>query len=667
MSQSHFHFTLGPVQAFVAQARRTRDFWAGSFLLSWLSSVAIKAVETQQGEIAFPKPQPEYMAWLIGQGHSEPPKQGTIPNRFKALSARVEHHFDPMIVCTSVQQAWQGLAEQLWQGDFAPLEAQLGEEHLAATRAIWDRQVQGFWELNWVLSQDATASNLLDRRKNWRSHLPPVEPGVKCMLMEGWQELSGLATPNRQGLNLFWETVRHGPAEGLMVDIREGEALCALAYIKRRFARYFAKLQLPMPGEWTLHGWPLPNSVPSLAYIAAGRWLEKMVTRASASGHRDLLERFLQDLESAQLDVANEQESPLPGIKQLAGRLELDKVATLDGSLWFATQLVQERDESLRLRQRHQADKALLSLNILQSLDSPQGPHKLIGPPHPFYAVLLMDGDSLGSQMSDPAKQAGISAALNRFTKLVPPIVERHNGFLVYAGGDDVLALIGVSDAMACAAALRQCYAECFAEQNRQRQSHIVSTLSGAINIGHIKWPLRALLFDAHHLLDDIAKEATGRDALAIRVWKHDKPHLCWSQPWEVLLSEQGNLLEWLLGHFAQGVTSNNFLFKLQTLIKELRLDQPHGFGEKALANLLWAEYRQSLGTAPKGLALDQRWFEELVRLSTPHVRTLDQHQASIAPHKVLTPDVALLLRFMHEAYLAADHAAVQSALEQTC
>ena len=35
--QKYFHFTLGPVQSFVAQARRTRDFWAGSFLLSWLA------------------------------------------------------------------------------------------------------------------------------------------------------------------------------------------------------------------------------------------------------------------------------------------------------------------------------------------------------------------------------------------------------------------------------------------------------------------------------------------------------------------------------------------------------------------------------------------------------------------------------------------------------
>ena len=31
------HVKLGPVQGFIRQARRTRDLWAGSFLLSWLS------------------------------------------------------------------------------------------------------------------------------------------------------------------------------------------------------------------------------------------------------------------------------------------------------------------------------------------------------------------------------------------------------------------------------------------------------------------------------------------------------------------------------------------------------------------------------------------------------------------------------------------------------
>ena len=43
------HFTLGPVQGFVSQARRTRDLWAGSFLLSYLSGHAMKAVLDAEG------------------------------------------------------------------------------------------------------------------------------------------------------------------------------------------------------------------------------------------------------------------------------------------------------------------------------------------------------------------------------------------------------------------------------------------------------------------------------------------------------------------------------------------------------------------------------------------------------------------------------------------
>ena len=60
-NKPYFHFTLGPVQGFVAQARRTRDFWAGSFLLSWLAGVAICAVEKQGGEIIFPIPNQNFL------------------------------------------------------------------------------------------------------------------------------------------------------------------------------------------------------------------------------------------------------------------------------------------------------------------------------------------------------------------------------------------------------------------------------------------------------------------------------------------------------------------------------------------------------------------------------------------------------------------------------
>jgi CRISPR-associated protein Cmr2 len=198
--KKYFHFTLGPVQGFVAQARRTRDFWAGSFILSWLAAVAMRSVQKQQGTIIFPKPDEDYLKCLEGQGQDKPPTQGSVPNRFKA---QVDSQFDPQITVDSVQTAWRELAEIVWQADLAEILPD-NPNH----RQIWERQISHFFEISWSLTEDEQVSNILDRRKNWRNHFAPAEPGVKCMIMEGWQELSGLPGannpyPKREELNQF--------------------------------------------------------------------------------------------------------------------------------------------------------------------------------------------------------------------------------------------------------------------------------------------------------------------------------------------------------------------------------------------------------------------------------------------------------------------------------
>lgn len=47
-------FSIGPVQEFIAQARRTRDLWFGSFLLSELSKAGAKKFQELGGTIIFP-------------------------------------------------------------------------------------------------------------------------------------------------------------------------------------------------------------------------------------------------------------------------------------------------------------------------------------------------------------------------------------------------------------------------------------------------------------------------------------------------------------------------------------------------------------------------------------------------------------------------------------
>ncbi|MGH8651919.1 MAG: type III-B CRISPR-associated protein Cas10/Cmr2 [Gammaproteobacteria bacterium] len=47
--------SLGPVQDFISAARRTRDLWFGSFLLSEISKAAARAVR-DKGKLIFPNP-----------------------------------------------------------------------------------------------------------------------------------------------------------------------------------------------------------------------------------------------------------------------------------------------------------------------------------------------------------------------------------------------------------------------------------------------------------------------------------------------------------------------------------------------------------------------------------------------------------------------------------
>jgi CRISPR-associated protein Cmr2 len=498
----YFHFTLGPVQSFVSQARRTRDFWAGSFLLSWLSAVAIRAVRAQNGVVLFPLPDTSFMEAL--ESGDEGPKQGGVPNRFKA---EVGEDFDAQQVVDSLQTAWRAVAEAVWQRDFKDTER-------PETRLIWQRQIMGFWEIQWAITDDKDDSIAIDRLKNWRIHLPEPESGQKCMMMEGWQELSGATRPGKE-VDRFWKELRERRTGGIKTDLREGEALCAIAYVKRRFTRVFKNVSAAMPGGWVLKGWKLPSGVPSVQYMAAAPWLAQLIAKAA---HLDLVGSKLKSFHDAAYELTGEYGEWETNIRCVRKSSQGNhKWTALDGGVFFDSLLENKRlwsDEAKANALREEL------VELRKAAD--------LGPVSPFYAVLMMDGDELGKQMSNPAQQNVIAERLGSFTQGVGERVYQHNGFLVYAGGDDVLALLTLDDALRCAAALRAYYLECF------NGSGITTSISAAIEYVHIKAPLGKVLSDAHHLLDEVAKEQTGRDALAVRIWKPGGMTAEWAMPWEM-------------------------------------------------------------------------------------------------------------------------------------
>ena len=662
-----FQFTLGPVQGFVAQARRTRDFWAGSFILSWLSSVAIAAIQRQGGQVVFPVPDGAYLRHLYepasAQDQDRPPQQGSIPNRFRATTAKVPTGFQSEFVTQAVQSAWKALAQAVWRHDLSDIAS-------ATTRTIWDRQVDSFWEISWVLSEASQAASLLDRRKNWRNTVPPQEPGHKCMMMDGWQELSGVTETALKVVDQFWSRLRQSGRPGIDTDLREGERLCAMAFIKRRFSRCFDEIEVELPGPAApaaadaqpgqpgfipvrVHGWRVRNAVPSVAFLAAAPWLAEVISRAdpqvfeafnqaacALTGYSEMA--HVQDARSGreyEIDIrcvrdAAEQKS---GFKHYW--------AGLDGQVYFPAAL-----ENPRIFGIDKQPQARAVLRQLQQLRKSAGQSDL---PSPYYAILLMDGDQLGKHMGDEVKQQPISAALNAFTQSVGDIVREHNGFLIYAGGDDVLALLPLECALPAAAELQSMYRRQF-EHYSPLGKPIDSTLSGAIEYVHIRTPLTCVLKDAHKLLDDIAKEQTGRNAIAVRVWKPSGLVAQWAMPWEKALDSQGQVrMAQLAQDFAKQARqadgemfSNKFFFRMQQVLERFE----HADND-ILQKLLLAEYLHSWGELGKRTGLDMpRLEEQLGQLLAQCMqwRRPQPGQAKLELHKTpFNPEAALLVRFL--------------------
>lgn len=546
------HFSVGPVQGFVAESRRTRDLWGSSYLLSFLVGHAMAAVtEGGHGEIELPDVEKDPLLQAIAlhtKGQPIPtdrvPTIATLPNRFVArcTSGRVAAE----AATRGFNEAWRIVAKGVWEKFFSA-HADRGD----GTRAIWDRQTNGFWDIEWVVGD---GFELLDRRKNWRIHSPPEEGGDKCTVMADWQELSGYVRPRggRERQLEFWAAVR-GKAGAL--DLREDERLCAIAAIKRFF---------PRVSKDTL-GWDCGQvNWPSTPYMAQLRWLEV----ATSEEHRDASRAFFEEVKKAtkDLDVASEEKTRIRCL--IPNRAQ--GITSLDANYLFPDALKNHRVAPLKCSPKPNDDQEQRERKRL--VGKLEDLVKKVGPQSPYYALLLMDGDSMGTLIRDLDNAVGsraASKALGVFARAVGEIVADHDGVLVYAGGDDVLALLPRDLAVRCARAISAKYTEAFetviAERGHTPGPWLpLTTISAGLVFTHFKTPLRSVLDEAHHLLDEVAKEANGRASLAVAVYKGSGKNLEWVTTWEHLGTPAMTRIDQLAERMEDKKISSSLLYRLR-------------------------------------------------------------------------------------------------------
>jgi len=494
-------FTIGPVQEFVRQSRRTRDLWGSSFLLSFLAGHAMKGAETC-GKVILPRLETDPLyAFIQGKTAGEKPRIGSLPNRFDLLTDTPEEA--ARVAITSFQSAWQNICARVWHSFIEPVAGN-GYE----TKNIFDRQVGSFWEIQWVAAPDESELlGLLEKRKAWRSRVPNEEPGDKCVIMPCYQELSGYhRARERERQDHFWNELKHHN-HLRDYELRQQERLCGIALVKRLYAH--DKVVNNALG-WN----PGTKNWPSTLHVAATPWIiDALKTDANrAQTYADHVR---------EIDQETIHEKPHPRMNLAPGQ---HVFASLDANLFFVDALGNDKttftDRAIDPERRKALQKELVRLYG-------KGEDNSIGPPASFYALVLMDGDRVGNLLADAdVGPQGVSRALDGFTKRVQDIVESFYGSTVYAGGDDVLALVPVPGALECAAKLRAAYRAAF-------DGNPKATTSAGIVLAHIRRPLMQVLDEAHRLLDEVAKAQNGRDSIAISLLRSGDRALQWVTTWE--------------------------------------------------------------------------------------------------------------------------------------
>ncbi len=400
--------SLGPVQGFIATARRTRDLYAGSQLLSEAAKEVAGHLLKNNVELIFPAVKgPEGLELLHQSG---------IPNIVLGIAKGEEKRI-------------QALAEEAGERARAYLVEKAGRifqtKPSAAALTRKDgalAQVRDLLEYYWAavpLNGNYPAARervqrLMAARKNTRDFGPVT-----------W----GAPVP-KSSLSGSLESVTHGASKQakFKAGLREGEELSGVDLLKRR---YLAKEH--------------DDSEKSKC---------KRLTFASTT-HMALLP-FLRGLKKEDLKK----------VEALARNLQSQLGAKYDG--WPPDNLVREfpflkkADPRVFFPSRHRElaqeggaeEKAVWEKTQSELADLYR---ELRREPYPYYALLLADGDRMGRAIDRQKTVDGhrqISDSLAGFSTGVKKVVERHLGSLVYSGGDDVLALLPLHTALDCAAEL---------------------------------------------------------------------------------------------------------------------------------------------------------------------------------------------------------------------
>ena len=488
MTNHLFLFTIGPVQSFIAQARKTRDLYAGSQILNDLVCIGIETLQKvfTNKEIIFPSTKNGI-------------NKDSLPNRFiaKVSADTSELNTKGKDIESAVRARWIGIAKESLRESM---------ENVEWTNAV-EEQISGLLDIHWVFQE-------IDDR----SSLPYAEAYEKIERMGGaiknirqftQYQYNGYGEIGRKcsvdGINnvLFYkkkskeDKIPNNAQEVHSFMLNPGEGLSAVSFTKRFYKRNDI------------------DKFPSTSEVALLEDFKKL-----PEGFRKCYENLF----SQGKDIVKTcQEVVKKGWQKEITAIGIDN--ELDWNNQFDAHYYFEDNLNAKNIPNPSQLKLLKQLQNLVKLDLKTR----------YYAVVLFDGDHMGKWLSgeyirDQANlevfHKALSESLGAFAKYAKDYLaikndKNDNGKTVYAGGDDFLGFVNIHHLFPVMRHLREQFDELV---NRQLTEYKMSgedlTFSAGIVIAHYKTPFSEVLKKAREV-EKAAKKQGDRNAFGISVMKH--------------------------------------------------------------------------------------------------------------------------------------------------
>lgn len=468
--------SVGPVQGLIAAARKSRDLWSGSALLSELSKACAYSLQQQKGELIFPAVSPNDDTSLL------PDSSLSVGNKIQAIIS-VDNNEQLQAVITKAEEA----SQQRFINEAESVMRLMAESSIR--HDIWQSQVSDYIEVQaaWSLIQNDAdyleavqrASAALAARKTTRDFLPAALSPYDANLLLPKSSLDGAReTVLKEDSQLRGQGRRK-------LGLSLSEQLDCMGVVKRLGLRKQA------------------DNFTAFSRITAHAWIETITQTETG---QQLLKRLAEQYESLiKLDLATRSK----------GNQGIYTAFPYDAQLLYPSRL----DAAMHENRHDEACRD--ALTAFQQAARPLW--KQFGEPCRYGVLLLADGDRMG-ELLDKANSKKthkkITRALSGFAEQVADIMREFSGHCVYAGGDDVLGFVPLYQAYDCAYELQGIFAECLRDVSNELGA-ATPTLSVGLAITHHLTPLGSVRelakqAESHAKGDYIESPEQRRNALGI-------------------------------------------------------------------------------------------------------------------------------------------------------